>query len=51
MSNCCTGGCASQKAPADPKYRHILWIALLVNAGMFAVEAIGGWTSGVARRT
>jgi Co/Zn/Cd efflux system component len=46
MSDCCTGGCASEKPPVDPKYRRILWIALLVNAVMFGVELIGGWTSG-----
>jgi Co/Zn/Cd efflux system component len=46
MSDCCTGGCASGKPPVDPKYRRILWIALLVNAGMFGIELAGGWTSG-----
>jgi hypothetical protein len=28
MSNCCSGGCSAEKAPIDPKYRRILWIAL-----------------------
>lgn len=46
MSNCCTGGCSADKPPVDPKYRRILWIALFVNAGMFAVELAGGWRSG-----
>lgn len=46
MSDCCSGGCASTKPPVDPAYRRILWIALIVNAGMFGVELFGGWTSG-----
>ena len=46
MSACCTGGCSSEKPPVDPKYRRILWIALFVNAAMFFVELIGGWSSG-----
>jgi Co/Zn/Cd efflux system component len=29
----------------DPKYRRILWIALIVNAAMFAVEIIYSWQS------
>lgn len=46
MSDCCAGSCASSKPPVDPAYRRILWIALVVNAGMFGVELFGGWTSG-----
>jgi Co/Zn/Cd efflux system component len=46
MSACCSGGCSSDKPPVDPKYRRILWIALLVNAGMFGVELLGGWAAG-----
>lgn len=46
MSSCCSGGCSADKPPVDPKYRRILWIALFVNAGMFAVEMAGGWRSG-----
>ncbi|RJG14932.1 cation transporter [Massilia cavernae] len=46
MPGCCTGGCASEQTGVDPKYRRILWIALVVNALMFAVELAGGWTSG-----
>lgn len=29
-----------------PRYRRILWIALLLNAGMFLVELAGGYQSG-----
>lgn len=36
--------CCNHHSPVspDPKYRRILWIALLVNAGMFLVEIIFG---------
>ncbi len=37
-------------APAQihnlPRYRRILWVALLLNAGMFLVELVGGYQSG-----
>lgn len=46
MSACCDGGCSSDKPPVDTKYRRILWIALVVNAAMFGVELISGWTAG-----
>lgn len=46
MSDCCSGGCASDKPPVDPTYRRILWIALLVNGAMFGIELFFGWASG-----
>lgn len=46
MSDCCSGGCASDQPPVDPTYRRILWIALLVNAAMFGIELFAGWASG-----
>lgn len=46
MSDCCTGSCAPSTPPADPKYRRVLWIALLVNALMFGVELAAGWSAG-----
>ncbi|MBQ5947738.1 cation transporter [Massilia sp. ST3] len=46
MSDCCSGGCAPGKPPADPRYRRVLWVALWVNALMFGVELAGGWTAG-----
>ncbi len=46
MSACCSGGCASDKPPVDPKYRRILWIALVVNLAMFVVEIAAGWAAG-----
>jgi len=44
MSDCCAGGCGP--APVDPRYRRVLWIALCVNAVMFAVELLGGLRAG-----
>ena len=39
MSSCC----ATPKKPAvDPRWRRALWIALIVNAGMFMVELAAG---------
>jgi Co/Zn/Cd efflux system component len=46
MSSCCSGGCSSDKPPVDAKYRRILWIALCVNAVMFAIELFGGLSAG-----
>lgn len=45
MADCCSGGCSASKPPVDPRYRHILWIALWVNALMFGVELVAGWAS------
>jgi Co/Zn/Cd efflux system component len=36
----------SQEAAKDPKYRKILWFALIVNAAMFAIELGAGFRSG-----
>lgn len=33
-------------ADIDPRYRHVLWIALVLNALMFVVEIGASWTSG-----
>lgn len=42
--HCCAHAC-EPNAASDPRYRRALWIALVVNAGMFAVEFVGGtWT-------
>jgi Co/Zn/Cd efflux system component len=46
MSDCCANSCASEKPPVDPRYRRILWVALIVNAAMFIVELAGGWSAG-----
>jgi Co/Zn/Cd efflux system component len=40
--------CPAPAAPpsVDPKYRRALWVALVVNAGMFLAELVASWTSG-----
>lgn len=38
--------CAAPPPSADPRYRRILWIALLLNVAMFGVEVAGGLRSG-----
>jgi Co/Zn/Cd efflux system component len=42
-AHCCA---ASATSSVDPKYRRALWIALVVNAGMFLVELGASWNSG-----
>ena len=44
-AHCCTP-VAPTKSVADPGYRKVLWIALVLNAIMFAVEFGASWTSG-----
>jgi len=46
MAACCSGTCASNKAIVSPRYRRVLWIALVVNTLMFLVEIVGGLKSG-----
>jgi len=48
MSAHCHDGCHSTPASANPRYRRILWFALIVNAAMFAVELGAGMRSGSA---
>lgn len=39
--------CPTPTQPAvDPAYRRALWVALVVNAGMFVVELSASWASG-----
>src|SRR3954465_2719067 len=39
--------CSAPATPAvDPRYRKVLWIALVLNALMFVVELGASWTSG-----
>lgn len=43
--HCCAHACVSSKAQ-EPRYRRVLWAALVVNALMFGVEIIGGMQAG-----
>lgn len=40
--SCCESVCGSASAQADPRWRRVLWIALVVNAAMFLVEMVAG---------
>ncbi|HMO74838.1 MAG TPA: cation transporter [Sphingopyxis sp.] len=42
MSDHCCAGASGTTALNDPKWRRILWIALIINGGMFAVEIVAG---------
>lgn len=41
-ASCCNSSCSSASGTNDPRWRKALWIALAVNAGMFAVEMYAG---------
>ena len=43
MSDSC---CAPSAPSADPRYRKVLWVALVLNATMFGVEIFGSMRSG-----
>jgi Co/Zn/Cd efflux system component len=45
MAGCCESGCAP-RGTVSPRFRRALWIALVVNAVMFAVEIVGGLKAG-----
>ena len=40
--DCCKAACGTAATLNDPRWRRALWIALGVNAGMFAVEMAAG---------
>ena len=40
--DCCKAACGTTATLSDPRWRRALWIALGVNAGMFAVEMAAG---------
>lgn len=42
LGGCCEGGCSSAPVTADRRWHRALWIALIVNASMFAVEVAAG---------
>lgn len=39
---CCAGACGTKETLNDPRWRRVLWIALGLNAAMFAVEIVAG---------
>ncbi|WP_421793252.1 cation transporter [Hydrocarboniphaga effusa] len=46
--NCCASTTCSSSKATSPTYRRALWIALVVNLGMFGVELVAGWGAGSA---
>ncbi|RIA37238.1 Co/Zn/Cd efflux system component [Hephaestia caeni] len=42
MAGGCCGGCETAAPTKDRTWRRVLWIALAINAGMFAVEIMAG---------
>jgi Co/Zn/Cd efflux system component len=42
MAGGCCGGCETTPPTQDKTWRRVLWVALAINAGMFAVEIIAG---------
>ena len=43
---CCHHAHDEAQPPQGPRYRRVLWVALIVNAAMFAVEIAAGFTAG-----
>ncbi|MGX7953112.1 cation transporter [Tsuneonella sp. HG249] len=41
-ASCSGGGCATESGLNDPRWRRALWIALVINGGMFALELVAG---------
>ncbi len=39
---CCSHGCSTTPPSQSPRYRHVLWAALIINVLMFAVEIVAG---------
>lgn len=43
-ASCGSHGCShTPPAHQSARYRRVLWLALIINAAMFVVEAVGGW--------
>lgn len=40
--NCCASACGSDRARADPRWRRVLWFALVANGAMFLFEMVAG---------
>ena len=48
MANCCGDTLCETDRPPEGRWRLALWLALAINAGMFAVEGVAGLLSGSA---
>ena len=48
MSAACCNSNPTPQRSASPRYRRVLWIALVVNLAMFGVELAAGWGAGSA---
>lgn len=48
MSDACSSGPCSSRQPPPPAYRRVLWVALVVNLAMFAIEIAAGWNAASA---
>ena len=48
MANCCGDDLCMDERPPAGRWRLALWLALAINAGMFAVEGVAGLLSGSA---
>ena len=44
--SCCSHGCTPPPARQSPRYRRVLWVALLINVTMFVVELVGSLQAG-----
>lgn len=44
--SCCSHDCAAPTATRSPRYRRVLWAALIINAAMFGIELAGGLRAG-----
>ena len=45
-ARCCSDTASSALPSVDPRFRKALWVALVLNVAMFAVELAASWTSG-----
>ena len=45
MAGGCHENCGTTTSANDPRWRRVLWVALAINASMFAVEMIAGITA------
>ncbi|MDB5968897.1 MAG: putative rane protein [Hydrocarboniphaga sp.] len=45
-AHCHDCGSARQAQPVSPRYRRVLWLALVINLTMFGVELVAGWGAG-----